>query len=69
MGFLPPGSEKCELGDGVRQAAEGNLPELDEVRVPGHGEEVEVGGLHGPGVAGPVLQLIAKHRSGSAGGD
>ena len=57
--------------DRVTHTAEGKFGQLYEVRVAGQVEDVEVGGLDGPGEAGPVLQAVAESDadSGRAGGD
>ena len=46
--------------DRVTHTAEGKFGQLYEVRVAGEVEDVEVGGLDGPGEAGPVLQAVAQ---------
>ena len=46
--------------DRVTHTAEGKFGQLYEVRVAGQVEDVEVGGLDGPGEAGPVLQAVAE---------
>ena len=57
--------------DRVTDTAEGKFSQLDEVRVAGHVVDVQVGGLDGPGEAGPVLQAVAQSDAhpGGAGWD
>ena len=51
-----PGCVEHEPCHGVGHAAELYLLELDEVGVPGEGEEVQVWRLNTPAIASPVLQ-------------
>ena len=46
--------------DRVTHTAEGKFGQLYEIRVARQVENVEVGGLDGPGEAGPVLQAVAQ---------
>ena len=57
--------------DRVTDTAEGKFSQLYEVRVAGHVVDVQVGGLDGPGEAGPVLQAVAQSDAhpGGAGWD
>ena len=52
---VPPSGVECEASHRVRYTSERNLLQLDEVCVPGEGEEVEVRRLYAPAVTHPVL--------------